>query len=110
MNAFFRSKLLPPLLIAALLPAVALGQSGPQKKDDHDAAMEALRRGEVLPLARILPTVQRRVPGDIVKIKLDEDNDTRRINYSVRVLTPEGRIIEVEVDAKTGVITDVEEE
>jgi uncharacterized membrane protein YkoI len=54
--------------------------------------------------------VHKRVPGDVVKIKLDEDNDTGRINYSVKVLTPDGRIIEVEVDARTAVVTDVEEE
>ena len=100
---------LPEKMPEPLLPAVALGKDAPKEKD-HDAALEALRRGEVLPLTRILPIVHKRVPGDVVKIKLDEDNDTGRINYSVKVLTPDGRIIEVEVDARTAVVTDVEEE
>lgn len=109
MKLLSRTLIVAPLTLAALLPAVALGKDAPKEKD-HDAALEALRRGEVLPLTRILPIVHKRVPGDVVKIKLDEDNDTGRINYSVKVLTPDGRIIEVEVDARTAVVTDVEEE
>jgi uncharacterized membrane protein YkoI len=97
------------IAVLALAPVAASGQQRPKDKD-HDAALEALRRGEVLPLTRILPIVQKRVPGDVIKIKLDEDNDTGRINYSVKVLTSAGRIIEVEVDAKTGIISEVEEE
>lgn len=104
-----RKPLILTMAALVLIPAVAAGREQPKEKD-HDAALEALRRGEVLPLSRILPIVHRRVPGDVIKIKLDEDNDTKRINYSVKVLTGDGRIIEVEVDAKTAVVTDVEEE
>lgn len=110
-----------PLLIAAAIAAVAtpaglLALLAPQaaaatlKPGDHDYAREALRRGEILPLTRILPIVQQRVPGDVIEIDLDDDDDGARIEYEIKVLTPNGRVIEVKVDARTGRIRRVEED
>lgn len=94
---------------AVAVPSFAVSSPAP-KAEDHEQARDALRRGDVLPLLRILPIVQKRFPGDIIKIKLDEDNDTGHIEYDVKVLTASGRVIEVEVDAKTGQILEVEED
>jgi uncharacterized membrane protein YkoI len=91
----------------AAVPSFA-GDSGKQHASEHEIAREALRRGEILPLTRILPIVQQRVPGDVIKIKLDDDE--KRIEYEVKVLTPNGRVIEVELDARTGRILKIEED
>ena len=91
----------------AAVPSFA-GDSGKQHASEHEIAREALRRGEILPLTRILPIVQQRVPGDVIKIKLDDDD--KRIEYEVKVLTPNGRVIEVELDARTGRILKTEED
>lgn len=115
-------KKLIAILLAASIPASdsspALAASDDQR--DHEVAREALRRGEILPLTHILPIVQQRVPGQIVKIELDDDDNNdddeddgareRRFEYEVKVLTPGGRVIEVEVDARTGRILEVEED
>lgn len=92
-------------MIAA--PPVAAGTLDP---GDHDRAREALRRGEILPLTRILPIVQRRVPGNVVEIELDSKDDGARIEYEIKVLTANGRVIEVKVDARTGRIREIEED
>jgi len=91
--------------ISAPSEAESAAQKGPT---EHEIARQALRRGEVLPLTRILPIVQKRVPGDIIKIKLDDDD--ARIEYEVKVLTASGRVIEVELDARTGRILKIEED
>jgi uncharacterized membrane protein YkoI len=98
---------------AALSPAALLADSKHPK--EHELAREALRRGEILPLTKILPIVQKRVPGEVIKVSLDDDPDhehTRRgiIKYEVKVLTAAGEVIEVELDARTGRILEVEED
>ena len=37
---------------------------------EHDAIREALQRGEVLPLVRILAIAQEKVPGDVIEVEL----------------------------------------
>ena len=91
----------------AAVPSFA-GDSDKPHASEHEIAREALRRGEILPLTRILPIVQQRVAGDVIKIKLDDDD--KRIEYEVKVLTPNGRVIEVELDARTGRILKTEED
>ena len=99
-----------PLSLAIALAALALPTAGEAGQSDHERAREALRRGEVLPLTRILPIVQRRVPGDGIEIDVDDDDDDGRIKYEVKVLTAAGRVLEVELDARTGTILKVEED
>jgi len=82
--------------------------TSPKGAKEHEIAREALRKGEVLPLTRILLIVGQRVPGDVIKVKLEEDDG--RIEYEVKVLTPTGRVIEIELDARTGQILKTEED
>lgn len=98
------------LSLAIAVTAFAVPTLGRADQSDHERARQALRRGEVLPLTRILPIVQRRVPGDVIEIDLDDDDDDGRIKYEVKVLTASGRVIEVELDARTGAILQVEED
>jgi len=91
--------------LAAPVEAESGALKGPT---EHEIARQALRRGEILPLVRILPIVQKRVPGDVIKIKLDDDDAP--IEYEVKVLTASGRVIEVELDARTGRILKIEED
>ena len=78
-----------------------------EREREQDIAREALRRGEVLPIVRILAIVGQRVPGEIVEVKLE----TRRtLHYQVKVLTPGGIVREVHVDARSGTITREEDD
>jgi uncharacterized membrane protein YkoI len=67
---------------------------------DQDVAREALKRGEVLPIARILELVAQHQRGDVIEVQLDERRG--RLEYEIRILTPEGRVRELVLDARTG--------
>ncbi len=52
--------------------------------------------------------LEARHPGRIVEVEL-EDEDGLWL-YEIEVLTPEGRLIEIELDARTGAILGYEED
>lgn len=88
------------------LPLSAIGQQVPPP--DYEIAREAVARGEILPLAQVLATVQERHPGTVVEVELEYGLDSRV--YEVELVTGDGRLIEVDVDAVTGLIVDVDED
>ena len=78
------------------------------EREDRDQVLEALRRGEILPLPKLKALVLARWPGEIVALSVDREDG--RIRYEFRVLRPDGRLTEVEVDARDGSILEVENE
>lgn len=86
------------VVLALLLAAPALAD------DDHDRAREALARGEILPLSRILAVVEQEVGGRIIEIDLDRDDG--RYVYDVEAVSRDGRLVELTIDAATGAILD----
>lgn len=98
------------IAIPATVGTLSSTRAATSKPGDHDYAREALRRGEILPLTRILPIVQQRVPGNVIEIELDDHDEGRRIEYEIKVLTPAGRVIEVKINARTGQIREIEED
>jgi len=79
-----------------------------RKRAEQDAIRQAVQRGEVLPLPRILAIAQARVPGDVVKVELDYEGTW--IKYEVKILTPSGRVREVDINARTGAIVKIEDD
>lgn len=75
---------------------------------DYETARLAVDRGDMLPLEQILARIEARHPGRIVEVEL-EDEDGLWL-YEIEVLTPEGRLIEIELDARTGAILGYEED
>ena len=75
------------------------------KQREHDAIREALQRGEALPLVRILAIAQQAVPGDVIEVELERKRSG--LIYEIKVLTGTGRVREVKIDARTGVISTV---
>ena len=67
---------------------------------DQDIARQALQRGEVLPISRILQLVPQHQRGDVIEVQLDENRG--RLEYEIRILTPSGRVRELVLDARTG--------
>jgi uncharacterized membrane protein YkoI len=70
----------------------------------HDRALAARRAGAIVPLGEILEVVAARVPGSPIEIELKERNG--RYLYEVEVLTPEGMLVHMEVDAHDKQILD----
>ncbi len=107
-NPLFRSLVLVGAAaagLAALPPAIA------GKSEDVDAR-ELLRRGEILPLVRILDIVQRNVPGDIIEIELDRDDDdgASTWEYEVEVLAADGAVRKLKIDARRGDVLKIEDD
>jgi uncharacterized membrane protein YkoI len=88
-----------------LAPAVG-GQE--QQVPDFERAQEAVERGEILPLAEILGVVQVAHPGRVIEVELEFAEGLHV--YEVELITPEGRLIEVDVNATTGEILAFEDE
>lgn len=92
-----------PILILSLLAAPALAD-----RDDHDRARHALEAGEILPLSAILEAATEARPGRVIEIDL-ERGDGRWV-YELELVSPEGHLYEMEIDAASGAVLDVERE
>jgi uncharacterized membrane protein YkoI len=76
---------------------------------DHEIARQALVEGRIRPLTEITESFKSQFPGEIVGVEL-EVKGPDRIVYEFKVLTPEGKLKEVKVDAKTARILKVEDD
>ena len=76
--------------------------------DDHERALEALERGEILPLTTILERVASAYPGQVLETEFDRE--WFRYYYELTVLTNDGYLLEIEIDAENGEIIEVERE
>ncbi len=103
-------------LAAALLCAGEAGAEPPGRRGGDwrnpplgsnwspDAAREAVREGRHRPLREVVRGLRRQMPGDIVDvIGLEERREGGAI-YRIRWRTPEGRIMDLNVDAETGAV------
>ena len=100
-------KMIVPLFAALLVAAPVMAHDS-QDKADQRAASEALARGEILPIIRVLGIALARVPGDVLKVKLERE--PYGFKYEVKVLAKNGRVREVEVDARTGRVIEIEDD
>lgn len=89
------------LLFLSLVATPALAD-----RDDHDRARLALEAGEILPLSDILASAAAVRPGRVIEIELERDDG--RWVYELELVSPEGRLYEMEVDASSGIVLEVE--
>jgi uncharacterized membrane protein YkoI len=93
----------------AAAPAQADRRGGRDRDDDdQERAWQARKSGTVLPIEVILDRVLRDYPGEILEIDFDDDDDG--YIYEIKVLTRRGIVLEMDVDAATGRILDLEED
>jgi uncharacterized iron-regulated membrane protein len=94
------------LLALGLGPALSLPAYAGQS--DQDRARSAVQEGQIKSLDVILSSVRQQVPGRVVGVNLRGGNGSQRpYVYDVRVLSPQGNIKAVEVDARTAQILSV---
>ncbi|HRP74701.1 MAG TPA: PepSY domain-containing protein [Rhodocyclaceae bacterium] len=75
------------------------------KKAAQEAAFAALQRGEILPVTRIMQIATSRVPGDIIEIEYKAGPV-----YEVEILTPDGRVKEIKLDARSGEVIRIKDD
>jgi len=88
------------LICALTTPALA--------SDDHDAARDAVRQQQAIPLARLIPGILEKFDARLLEAEFERDDGI--YIYELELITGSGRMIEVMVDAATGEILEVDQE
>jgi uncharacterized membrane protein YkoI len=101
------AKLLTALLCATVLLASPAGAKDDDGKMSLEAVRGAVERGEIRSLASILEAVRDKLPGEITGVEIERKKG--RWLYELRVVGQKGRLYEVYVDAKSGLIERVKE-
>lgn len=105
------------LLQLALFLCVGLGHASVSGADDDHAGVvspddarehirERVQRGEIKSLAELRRIVAGEVDGEIVSTSIDQEHGVTV--YEFRVLRPDNRMVEVEIDAASGVVLEIE--
>ena len=92
-----------PLVSLILLSAMGSAIAAPAR--DHERARAAQRRGEFVPLESILADAEKRQPGRVIEVELEGDDE-----YEIEILRADGTVMELEYDARTGKLLEMEVE
>jgi uncharacterized membrane protein YkoI len=92
---------LAAILLCALIAGAPLAQPWADD-DDEKAAEAALARGEARSVQELLQRVRSKFAGSVLKIELEhEDEGDAPWVYEVKLLTPQGDVLELAYDAAT---------
>ena len=75
------------------------------KSREQQTIREAVARGEVLPLPKILVIAQKAMPGDIIEVELEQKE--WGLKYELKILTATGHVRKVDINARTGAIVKI---
>lgn len=73
---------------------------------DQDEALALTEQGVILPLQSLIADALRRFPGRFLEADLERDDG--RYIYELEIVTQDRRVIELEYDAVTGTLLDVD--
>lgn len=68
--------------------------------DDHDEAKRLFDSGDILALEIVLQKVREIQAGKILEVELETEHGKKV--YEIELLTPDGRVLELLFDARTG--------
>ncbi len=94
-----------PLLAVPVHLAAAQSAPVEDEAEDQEVARKALENKEILPLSAVLAKVEGKVTGDIVEIELERKEG--QWVYEIEVIGEDGRVRDIDVDAKTGEVINV---
>lgn len=103
MRTFIASIALATALVAAPL-AAPLHADAQDSQGTADYARDGVRSGEFVRLERLLADAERRYPGRVIEVELDQDDD----EYEIEILMRDGRVVELKYDARSGRLLKVE--
>ncbi|MNE81527.1 Peptidase propeptide and YPEB domain protein [compost metagenome] len=93
----------------ALAALLALCSMASARDLDQDEALRLRQQGIILPLEQLLNDALGRYPGaTLLEAELEEKHD--RYEYEVELLTPEGVVREIKLDATNGALLKDEED
>jgi uncharacterized membrane protein YkoI len=91
-------------LLLCLLPVAVPAEDATLSARDHERVRAAVAEGTMVPLEDVLADAQRRHAGKVLEVELEGDE------YEVEILGDDGVIRELEYDARTGALLEVEVE
>jgi len=98
----------PSLSLASLLMMLILPGHGLQADDDADRARMLKQRGDILPLEQVIKSAMAVKSGQILETELDEEDG--RYIYELEILDDHGQVWELELDASTAELIELESE
>ena len=96
------------LSLIALIAATAAPHGAVGDDSDHDLARRLLEQGRILPLAEIVDKVRVEIPGEMLEVEFETDDGA--YIYELKILRPDGRVQEIEVEAASGRIIKIEDD
>lgn len=94
------------LAIGACLPGAAFADHDDDdrgyRERDHVHARREVGRGGMVGLERLLADAERRYPGRVIDVELDDDE------YGIEILMRDGRVAELLYAARSGRLLEVE--
>lgn len=96
------------LILIALVAAIGAPRSAAGDDFDHDLARRLLEQGRILPLAEIVDKVRSEIPGEMLEVEFETDDGA--YIYELKILRPDGRVQEIEVEAASGKIVKIEDD
>jgi len=68
--------------------------------DDHEQARRLVESGEILSLQEILERVRQIAPGKVLEVELEKKKN--KMIYEIELLNPDGIVLELKFNAKSG--------
>jgi uncharacterized membrane protein YkoI len=97
-----RRRFLHPIALTSLLAAAVLTVPAIASDKDHDRARDAVKAGQVMPLRAVLERLEREHPGQVLDVELEDEHG--QLVYEVKLLQSDGRLVKLELDARTATV------
>lgn len=97
------------MLLVMLVTMAAPVARADDDANDQELARQALQEGRIRPLAEITEIVTPKLPGTILAVEFEVEEDGAMV-YEFDVVDPDGKLKEVDVDAATGEILSIEDD
>lgn len=94
------------LLTAVLLFGLLAVSAGPTPAGDQDLARACVAAGKARPLAEIMSGLRRDYPGRLLDARLRERRGGA-CTYGLKMLMPDGKVVALTVDARSGRVLSV---
>ncbi len=97
-----------PLVLLVGLSAAFTSRAGADEEDD--AIHRAIEAGEIAPLQSLFAEIRREYQGRILKVELEREwhGEGPIWVYEAKILTPRGHVLELEYDARSLELIEIE--
>ena len=93
------------IALAAGLAGTTLLSTLPASADSRlrqEEVRQLRESGKILSMEEILARARKTQPGQVVEVELEQDDDSGRWVYEIKLLQAGGRLVKLKVDAATG--------